>query len=451
MKNARLCLFPVSLLALLATAILSNAGDVIKLKTGVKLEGKILSESATEVKIEVMLGSIKDVQGVPRKDIAEIIKATPDQIEAAALGLLVPSQDGMSDNAYQSTLTEKLEPFLKKYPTSPARSQVEAVIKTYQEEMTKAKSGATKLEGVWIPSAELKWNAYNIEARRRRIELQKSLKAGNYGDAAQILAELELNKPASVETFKSLQLFKDALPDFEKTLTRLVEEHPIKIKSRDTNNKTLTPEQLARVKEAIREEEAALKVSQETARKNKTPIPPFSEWDLKSIKDAQVAVVKEKARIAKLDFPLLKATAEKFQTGLQNLEDKSYLSAERNFIETAKVYPKDLFVKDRAEYAKKAASEAARAAAEASAAKPKPAVATASSDKSKSGTTAKTAAPTAVKKTATASSEEDTDTPPAKEESSNMPMYLIGGAAALLVTLLGAKALTKKKGSPDDD
>ncbi|MDB6071018.1 MAG: hypothetical protein JWL81_2189, partial [Verrucomicrobiales bacterium] len=75
--------FPsATVLALLASLGLSSAGDIVKLKTGEKLDGVILSESPTEVVIEIALGKggIKDQKKVPRKDIAEVIKATPDQI-----------------------------------------------------------------------------------------------------------------------------------------------------------------------------------------------------------------------------------------------------------------------------------------------------------------------------------------------------------------------------------
>ncbi|MDE0960480.1 MAG: hypothetical protein OSB09_06845 [Planctomycetota bacterium] len=46
--------------------------DVVLLKTGKKLEGKILEETATEVKIEVVFGKSKAVMMVSRKDIEKI-------------------------------------------------------------------------------------------------------------------------------------------------------------------------------------------------------------------------------------------------------------------------------------------------------------------------------------------------------------------------------------------
>ena len=274
---------PSVLLAVLASAGLSMAGDIIKLKSGEKYDGKILSESPAEVTIEIQVGRIKETKKVARKDIAELVKATPDQIESAALAKLIPSKDMMSDAEYQNILTEKLEPFLKKYPASAYKGDVETIIKTYKEEMAKAKSGAKKLEGVWISPAELDWNAYNFEARLRRVELEKLLQSDKPEAAYRILAELEAAKPASIETVRGFELFKAALPELERTLDRLVLENPVKLKMRTDSAKTLSADEKKLFDEGIKKEEADLKLRLEEDKKMKLGIPAFNEYDLKSL------------------------------------------------------------------------------------------------------------------------------------------------------------------------
>ncbi len=457
-------MMPVSLrfssscvLALVASAGLTLAGDIIKLKSGEKLDGVILSETATEVKIEIQASkTVKETKTVQRKDIVELVKATPDQFAAVELAKLVPTKDLMSDAEYQNVIAEKLEPFLKKYPTSRHKGEVEAILKTYQEEMAQAKSGAKKLEGTWITPAELDWNAYNFEARLRRVEMEKLLKANKYEAAYRLLAELETTKPASVETVRALELFKAVLPEMEKTLERLAAEQPIKSKNRLEGVKSLSPEDQKRFEEALKQEEADLKLRLEEDRKAKLGITAFSEYDLKSLTDAKLALTKEAARINKLDLDATKAAATTFQTGLKNFYDKSYLAAQSNFETAAKVFGKDSFVKERADLAKKAAVEASRAAAEASAAKPtaedgeaKPGAA----KSGKAGEPAKTAAGAPVKKAPTVAStpEEEVEEAPAEEPASKLPLILIAGAALLIVILLVVKSLAKKKASAGDE
>lgn len=449
-------------LAFAVSAGFAWSGDIVKLKSGEKFEGKLLSESATEVVLEVAVsgGSIKDARKFARKDIAEVIKATPDQIEAAELAKLVPAEDRLSDTGYQKVITERLEPFLKKYPASPHKPTVEAVLKTYREEMAKAKSGAVKLEGVWILPEELAWNTYNYEARLRRVELQKLLKAGKPEAAYRILTELENSKPASVETVTALEQFKAAIPEFERTLDRLILENPIKIKARTEANKALGPDDKKRVEQAIKDGEEDLRLKIEEDRKNKVAIPTFSEWDLKSLTDAKAALTKESQRISKIDLAGQKAAALAFQTGLKNFHEKSFLSAQRNFEDAAKVFSKDGFVKERIDVSKKAAAEAARAANEASGGRPVVATATpgaagtpAAGTPAKSTEPAKTAGGAPVKKTP-APTPEPTDIvadAPIEEPASNLPMFLVAGAAVLLIALLVVKSLAKKKAAAADE
>ena len=453
--------FPVCLLAaIIGSAGLSLAGDIIKLKSGEKLDGVIVSETPTEVTIEIQTGrggSIKDPKKVLRKDIAELIKATPDQFEAAELGKLLPAPDMMTDAAYQKVITEKLEPFLKKYPATKYKGDVEAIVKAYQEEMAKAKAGSKKLEGVWVPPAELIWNAYNFEARLLRVEMTKLLQAGKPEAAYRLLSELEQSKPASVETVTAIELFKTAIPELERTLDRLTLEHPIKIKTRMESAATLSKDDRKRFDDALKQDEADLKLRIEEDKKAKLALQAYSEYDLKSIADAKVAVQKETARLNKLDVAGMKVAATTFQTGLKNFHEKSFLSAQRNFDDAGKFFAKDSFVKERAELAKKAAADAARINAEAAANKPSPVTTTGAAaktdDKAKTAEPAKTAGGAPVKKTPSPAADNTTTEepgPPEPAPSSNLSMLLIAGAAVLLILLVVVKMLAKKKTRADD-
>lgn len=436
------------LVTLLGSALVSQA-DILKLRNGTTLDGKILSETDSVVEIEVKTGSILDTQKVSRKDIQELIKSTPDQVESVKLTeTLVPSKDQLSDAGYQKILDEQLLPFLKKYPTSPHKAKVEAIVKTYQEEMAKAKTGSQKIEGQWVSAQELQWNAYNIEARLRRMAFQDLLNKKDYFAAYQILTELERDKPASVETNKALELFKGAIPAFDELLDLRILEQPIQVKQTADGLKSMTPDQRKDYENAKKQAEEDFKARVEEARKQKSGILPYNPLDLKSIQDAKASLKKESDRINKIDLAKEKLAAEAFQTGLKNLTEKSYLSAKRNFEEAGKAFPKETFIKERFEVAKRAAEEEAKVKAETG-----PAVTPASTDPKKAATPAKTAAGAPVKTTAAAPVKETSTEEEAapEEEKSNMPMYLIAGAAALLLVGLAVKALSKKKpGHPDD-
>lgn len=440
------------LVTFLGSALLAPAGDVIKKKSGDMLDGTIVKESDTEVQIQVDLGGIKELVKVPRAQILQIIKATPDLLEFTRLKTLSPSEDGMSDQKYNKILTEDLLPFVKKYPASPYKAEVEKIIETYKEEMAKAKAGSQKIEGQWVTSQELDWNSYNIEARLRRVQFDQLLKKKDYLPAYQILHGLEENKSASVETIKALESFKAVIPAYNEQLDLAVLQQPVVAKQTEESLKSLTAEKRKDFEVAKKQQAEDFKARLDEAKSQRLGITPVDPLDLKSIQDAKVGLQKETDRISKLNLAALKVSAESFQTGLKNLYEKSYLSARRNFEDAAKAFPKETFIRERMDVAKRAAEEEAKVRAETGSATPAPAVNPAA-DGSRKEAPAKTAAgaPTTIKPAATAGTEEDESVMKDDQPDSKMSIYLLAGAGALLVIGLIVKSLSKKKSHHGDD
>lgn len=438
------------LLVACAFPFASLYADTIRLKNGEKLEGTIIEEKPDSVKIEVKIGRATDWVVKQRKEIAEIIKSTKDEIEATELKKLVPTKDRMSDVEYQKVIKEQLEPFIKKYPTSRYRKEVEGILKTYQEEMEKAKAGAMKLEGEWVSPEEMDWNRYNIEARLKRIEMQQQIKAEEHYKAYRSYLELENEKPASVEYVKALEEVKTILPKLDRQLELHAERQPQLMKARENNLKTLSAEQRRRVEDAFRNEANDFKVELEEARKAKVAIPPFYIYDLKSIQDSRMQIVREQARLDKLDVEKLKTGAEQFQRGLKLMFEKNYAPALKELEAAGRLFQKDAYVKETVEAAKKAAKEAEVASAVAGVTPP--AVGTVASaagtpEKTEGGdSSSKAAAKPAAKPPVRKSTETPAATPPpVEEDNNNIVMILLGAAGVLLVAGIIAKVAGKKK------
>ena len=426
-------------------------GDVVKKKTGEKFDGAIIAEDSLSVTIEVVQGKgIKSQERILKTEISEVIKSTPDQKEADELAKLLPAPDRLSDKGYSDVITGKLEPFLKKYPVSTRKAEIEAILKAYKEEMEKAKSGAVKLEGEWTTPEELAWNRYNFEARLKRLELQNFVKTRKFYDAYRSYLELEADKPASVEFPKAVALVKEALSSYSQELDVMTAELTLKKKEREDSLKTLTPDDRRRVDQAIKDEVAEFKLQNDADRKSKVVIIRPYAYDSKSIIDTQTQLKREITRIDKIDVVKLQEASEKFRAGLKDMHQKTYISAEKNFQAAETEFKKDPFVKEQLLAAKKAADEQKRAneeAGNATSAVPAPGD---PKDPKKPGVPSKTAAgaPVAKPKPAPAPAAEE-DTAPVVEEENNMPKYLAGGAGVLLLIGIIAKVLGKKKGEDE--
>ena len=68
--------------------------DTITLKDGTKLEGKILEENPSTIKIEYnVTKSIKDIKSISRSEIKEITKVSEDEIAFDSIKSLLPTDD----------------------------------------------------------------------------------------------------------------------------------------------------------------------------------------------------------------------------------------------------------------------------------------------------------------------------------------------------------------------
>ena len=101
--------------------------DFITLKSGEKIEGRILSENADSLQVEYHLtAKIKDVKTVLKSAVAEIVRQTPSEIEfnERELQKILPTADLMTAREYESIIQDRLRTFVAKYPNTPESKEV---------------------------------------------------------------------------------------------------------------------------------------------------------------------------------------------------------------------------------------------------------------------------------------------------------------------------------------
>lgn len=442
------------LLLISSLAALPATADTVKLKNGKVYEGTA-TERGDVIDIEIPMGKIIDHQTVKKSDVAEFTKTLPDEKEAADLASLVPTADALTAADYEKTLKDKVDPFLKKYPVSKFRPKVDAIAKTLRDELAKTKAGDVKLDGQWLPAAELKWNDYNVKALRLLIQLRSQLKAKKPMDAYQSFAKIESSHVASTAYPKAAAEISKAIKDLVASLNAAAAEQPAKAAERAASLKSLTQDKVASVEAAIAAEITAFKAKVEEEKSRKVPVTSFYPYDLNSIKESISGTEKEITRLAALDLTKLTAASTKFQAGLKDFSEKAFQSAKSNFEDAVKAYPNDTFVKKMAADAKLAAENAARnassatipgtsAAAVTPAANPLPAsgAVPAAPTPAPKPAPAKTEAPKPAPSPATVADPNPVSEP---EPESNLPLFLGGGAGLLFLVAILAKFLGKKK------
>ena len=354
-----LSLSRISLAITLAAGLAGAFADTIKLKDGTVLEGTITNETKDTVEIEVQFtATIKEPKTVKKTDIAEMKKAAPDEKEAAELmAKLKDTPDGLTAAEYEKRIKTLIQPWLDKNKASKKKAEIEALLAQYTAELAKVKAGDLKVRGEWVTADELKWNEYNISARKLRAEMEAQIKAKKYVEAYSAFAKLEAGYVASVEFPPSAEAIKKTMTQVEATIARAAEEQPVKDKERKQLLATLTTDKKKATEELIKQELADFKAKSIAEKKDKIPVPSYYAYDLKSIQESLAAAKKESARLAALNTSGMVAVNKKFEQGLKDLFAKAYLSAKNAFEAVAKVHTKDVVVKKKLEEANKAIAD----------------------------------------------------------------------------------------------
>ena len=111
--------FPRTIIAavlLLAFSSLSLA-DSVKLKSGEVLEGDVVSETDTEVVIDVQVTeSIKDRKTILREEIESVSVTQPDEVAFEKIKGLKLGENSESADYYKRIISAKLDSFLRDYP-----------------------------------------------------------------------------------------------------------------------------------------------------------------------------------------------------------------------------------------------------------------------------------------------------------------------------------------------
>jgi hypothetical protein len=290
-------------------ALISSAGflqaDIVTLKDGKKLEGNILSETPTAVRMRYKLTpKIWDEKDIPRTDIAEIVKQKPEEVEVIELRKLLPTPDLMTAEKYEQLIQDRLRPFVNRYPGTKEAAEVEKMIATAQEEKEKVVAGGMKVEGKWLTPDEAKADSYNIKAYGVLAEIDEKIAAKEYSVALKAfdkIANTRSGYVASVYYPKAVETVLEVLAKYEAQIEQMIKDQPALQKIRDEGVKKLIDPDLTRMKDAIAREKEQWKDGYDAEKKSGTRWFTPYKYDLPSLKILAKSIVTEKTRLKEIN------------------------------------------------------------------------------------------------------------------------------------------------------
>src|SRR5580704_3101484 len=139
--------------------------DTLTLKSGDVLEGQIVSETETQIEIEVSLyhGTIFSKRQVDKSDIQSFVRETSEQKEekvayaALAKYTLNPNQE-LTKDQYVAGIAA-FEKFQAKFTNSAATAEINQRLVDWQAEASNVASGKVKFASAWMTPEEKKTQA----------------------------------------------------------------------------------------------------------------------------------------------------------------------------------------------------------------------------------------------------------------------------------------------------
>ena len=293
--------------------------DSIKLKDGTVLEGKILEETPTSIKIEYNLTkSIKDIKIVKRSDAVEISKEAEDEKAFKKLTNILPTADLITAEGYDEILAGSLANFMRDFPTSSLKNKVQNTIDELQKEKKLVESGSIKLNGKWISPDEAAKDSYNHSAKVVFSKMQEMLKKGRFAEALDNFEILQKEYSFSISYDESIPVTLALLPKYDVILAREAKAFEIRNKEREEQYKSMEADDKLRTEQAFQN---AMKKFQEKlteAKEIKKVWLPINKWDLNSIKNARQTIVKETKSLESINLSVNKITSKALSDAYQS-------------------------------------------------------------------------------------------------------------------------------------
>jgi hypothetical protein len=424
-----------TILSVLFFLCASVLGDTVFLKSGEKLEGKILSETDAEITMSVQVSAtIKDERVIKRDEIEKVQKIQPEEVAWVAIGNLVPGTESLEWDDYERTKTA-LQYFITSFPTSAYVAVAKERLDLFTAEQARVNKGEVKLNNQWLPKEKVQEERIQVGGRILLNRMKRASSAGQLTEAMAIFDQLEKGFPGAGSYPEAVELARRILPPLKVAVEQRQAQLKRRIadeKQRLTTSKGAEHDQLAAL---IKKESAttdATIIATEKAGVKWLPLHPANE---KSLTTLTTRVTAETTRLASLRTDKMQESVAASASAERALSVGKLDEAEKALKEATTAWPANELAKRlqvKLTDAKKGAS-ANKSSAPPPAATPPP--------KPKKSSSA-TSAPVAP---APGQTEE-----PQEKSFFKSPTFFIGLAVVIAFGAIAGKMIAKSRANPTD-
>lgn len=231
--------------------------DTFFLKDGTTLEGKVLSEDATNYHVEVKVSkSIKDERNIAKADVTKIEKEQPDLIAFEPIAKLVPAPDLLTVEEYGIRI-RTVEKFLSEHRGSSKSKEARAILATLKTEANEVLAGGIKMSGKIISPAEYRANAYELDSRIQEAKIRAMVKEARYFQALRAFGDFSRDFRNTASHAALLPLINQVITSYLAEVQQTLSTYDARVKEREVGLQRMPGADRVATENAIREETAA--------------------------------------------------------------------------------------------------------------------------------------------------------------------------------------------------
>jgi hypothetical protein len=318
--------------------LMTNAyADVILLKSGEKIEGKVIKETDKELTVEVKVSaSIKDERVIPRTDIERIETVQPETEAYRQVAAIQTPLNSLAASQYD-TLVAPLRAYLTQYPNSTHAKDAQKALDEILAEKARVEGGEIKLRGEWMSKEVAEKEKVQINGMLALEHMKNQSSTGDSIGALNTFATIEKNYAGSASMPEGIELARSVMASMKPVLDRAVADQKAFKEQKEKGFASAGPAERAEMMAAYKAEVAqADKVvaAAETAQQ----WPPFLPTNEKSIKALIARVGRELPRLEKLPVDKMKASLQMTTVAQKKIAEGELEEAANTLKEATKLW-----------------------------------------------------------------------------------------------------------------
>jgi hypothetical protein len=314
-------------LSLFAAFAIHGRADTVVLKSGEKLEGRVLSETDTELRFEVKISAgIVDERSIPKSTVAKVEKASPDEASWQQIKGLQLGANSLPAAQYDRT-TGPLNAFINQYPGSTHLLDAKKTLAAFEEEKKRVDAGELKLNGNWLTKEEAQKERYQVSGLIALNYMREQQTRGDLIGALNAFDLLERQYPGSRSYPDAVDVARRILPALKTKAATRLDALPAEMAAQAKATEAALEPSKTDMKNAAERERTNAEALLAAAEKQKVKWPPFLPKSDASLRQIADLASNEISRLGSLDLARFRESLQLADKAKKALADAELVTA----------------------------------------------------------------------------------------------------------------------------